>query len=88
MIRQTLVTVAVVSGLVLAAAAPALAAQPYPVNFHTFDLSSGTPSGLTSAGGSLSLAASGLSSFAYTDPYANVNADGVDGSGVYQTGTW
>jgi hypothetical protein len=88
MIRQTVVTVAAVCGLVLASAAPARAAQPYPVNFHTFDLSSGTTSGLTSSGGSLSLAGSGLSSFAYTDPYANANGDGADGSGIYQTGTW
>ena len=88
MIRQTLVTVAAACGLLLASAAPAFAAQPYPVHFHTFDLSSGTTSGLTSSGGSLSLDGSSLSSFTYTDPYANANGDGVDGSGIYQTGTW
>jgi hypothetical protein len=88
MIRQTLVTVAAACGLVLASAAPALAAQSYPINFHTFDLSSGTTSGLNSSGGSLTLAAGGLGSFAYTDPFANANGDNVDGSGIYRTGTW
>src|SRR6478672_8473589 len=88
MIRQTLVTIAAACALVLASAAPALAAQSYPINFHTFDLSSETTSGLSSSGGSLTLAAGGLSSLAYTDPYANANGDGVDGSGIYQTGTW
>jgi Peptidase_C39 like family len=88
MIRKTLVIVAAACGLTLATAATALAAQPYPLNFHTFDLSSGTTSGLTASAGSLSLAGGGLGSLAYTDPYANVNGDGVDGSGLYQTGTW
>jgi hypothetical protein len=88
MIRKTLVTVAAACGLTLATAATALAAQPYPLSFHTFDLSSGTTSGLTVSAGSLRLAAGGLGSLAYTDPFANVNDDGVDGSGSYQTGTW
>jgi len=88
MLRQLLFTVAAACALSLAAASTALAAQPYPVNFHTFDLSTGTASGLTLAGGSLTLAAGGLGSLTYVDPSAGNNADGVDGSGVYQTGTW
>src|SRR6478752_531017 len=88
MIRQTLVTIAAACGLLLASAAPALAAQPYPINFHTFDLSSGTTSGLSYSGGSLGLASSGLGSLAYVDPSANNAGDGVDGSGTYQYGTW
>jgi len=87
MIRQLLVTTAAACGL-LAAAGPAFAAQPYPLNFHTFDLSAGTVSGLTYSGGSLKLARNGLGSLTYVDPSANNAGDGVDGSGVYQYGTW
>ena len=88
MIRHLLLTVAAASAVWLGAAASALAAQPYPVNFHTFDLSTGTTSGLTFSGGALTLASGGLGSFVYTDPSANNNSDGVDGSGVYQSGAW
>src|SRR5436309_8707661 len=88
MIRQSLVTVAAACAFCLATAASALAAQPYPVNFHTFDLSTGTTGGLTFSAGSLQLARSGLGSLTYVDPSANNNADGVDGSGLYQTGSW
>ena len=88
MIRQTLVTAAAACTFVLVSAAPALAVQPYPLNFQTFNLGSGTTSGLTYSGGSLTLASSDLGAFTYTDPYANANGDGVDGSGVYQSGTW
>src|SRR3954454_20217674 len=88
MLRQLLFTVAAACALWLAAASTALAAQPYPVNFHTFDLSTGATSGLTLAGGSLSLAAGGLGSLTYVDPSAGNNGDGVDGSGIYQSGTW
>jgi hypothetical protein len=88
MIRHAFVTVAAAWGLLLASAAPALAAQPYPVNFHTFDLGSGTASGVTYSGGALKLASRNLGSQAYTDPYANFAGDGVDGSGTYQYGTW
>ena len=40
---------AVAAGFVSALlfAAPALAAQPFPLNYKTFDLSGGTPSGVT-----------------------------------------
>ena len=87
MLGRGLITFAAAAFLLLAAG-PAGAAQPYPVDFHTFDLASGTTSGLTLSGGSLKLARSGLGSLAYTDPYANANGDGVDGSGAYQSGTW
>jgi hypothetical protein len=88
MIRHVLVSAAAAVAFLVAAAAPAGAAQPYPVSFHTFDLSLGTTSGLTYANGSLALAASGLGTFDYSDPYANAAGDGVDGSGTYQFGTW
>ncbi len=90
MIRHTLVTVASAAGLALSAVAPALAAQPYPVNFKTFSLAAAdaTRSGTVLSGGSLTLDSSGLGSFAYTDPYANYNGDGVAGSGEYVSGTW
>ena len=61
MIRQLLVTLAAACGL-LAVSGPAFAAQPYPLNFHTFDLSSGSVSGLTYDGGSLTLAGNGVGS--------------------------
>jgi hypothetical protein len=91
MIRHVLVIVAAAGALALAAAAPALAAQPYPVNFKTFALGAAdsSRSGTVLSGGSLALASSGLSGpYAYTDPYANYNSDGVDGSGAYSYGTW
>jgi len=88
MIRRALATVAAASALLLTAAAHAFAAQPYPVNFHTFDLSAGATNGLVYNNGSLTLATRGLESFAYTDPFANINSDDVDGSGLYESGTW
>ena len=88
MIRHAFVTVAAAWGLLLASAAPALAAQPYPVNFHTFDLASGTTSGVAYSGGALRLASKGLQTLGYTDPFVNFAGDGVDGSGTYQYGTW
>ena len=66
----------------------ALAAQPYPVDFHTFDLAGGTTSGLTRSGGSLTLASTGLDTVEYADPFARINGDGVDGSGTYRSGEW
>ena len=39
MIRHALLTVLAAAGLALAASAPAFAAQPYPLNYKTFDLS-------------------------------------------------
>src|SRR3954467_8267469 len=88
MIRHLLVSAAAAAALLAVAAAPASAAQPYPVSFPAFDLSAGTTSGLTYANGALTLTAKGLGSFSYTDPFANVNGDGVDGSASYQPGTW
>jgi Peptidase_C39 like family len=72
----------------LAGVSSASAAQPYPIDFQTYDLSGGTTSGLTYAKGALTLASKRLSSAPYVDPFANINADGVDGSGMYQLGTW
>ena len=77
--------------LALAAAAPALGAQPYPLNFKTFSLAAAdsSRSGTIISDGSLTLASSGLSGpFAYTDPFANYSSDRVDGSGEYSYGTW
>jgi hypothetical protein len=89
MIKRALLTVVAASGLALAASAPALAAQPYPVNFENFPLGSyASLSGTTVSGGTVTLASSGLGSFAYTDPFANYSGDGADGSGAYQSGTW
>ena len=88
MLRHLALIVAAAFTVWLAGAASALAAQPYPVNFHTFDLGTGATSGLTLTGGSLGLASSGLGSFTYVDPSANNAGDGVDGSGIYQSGTW
>ena len=72
----------------LAAVSAASAAQPYPIDFQTYDLSGGATSGLTYAKGALTLASKGLSSAPYADPFANINGDRVDGSGTYQLGTW
>jgi hypothetical protein len=89
MIKRTLLTVVAAAGLALAASAPAFAAQPYPVNFKNFPLGSyESLSGTTVSGGTVTLASSGLGSFAYNDPFANYSGDGADGSGAYQSGTW
>jgi hypothetical protein len=74
----------------LMTAGSAAAAQPYPIDFHTFDLSGGTTSGLVDAGGALTLASTQLQTFAYTDPFVGPGVDGttVDGSGTYRFGTW
>jgi hypothetical protein len=72
----------------LAGVSTASAAQPYPIDFQTYDLSTGATNGLTYAKGALTLASRGLSTAPYTDPFANINGDGVDGSGTYQYGTW
>jgi peptidase C39-like protein len=71
-------------------ASPASAVQPYPLNYNNVDFSSGALSGLVNSGGTLSLAASGLGSFAYSDPFSSVTVLGahVDGSGTYVSGTW
>ena len=88
MIKRTLVLIAAATSLALGAAASALAAQPYPVNFQTFDLGKGARAGVVYSNGALTLASSGLVSAPYVDPYADANGDGVDGSGTYVSGTW
>src|SRR5690348_5487063 len=88
MIRRTLVLAAAATGLALGVAASALAAQSYPANFQTFDLSKGARAGVVYSKGALTLAGTGLASAPYVDPYANANGDGVDGSGAYVSGTW
>jgi hypothetical protein len=84
--------VAVAAGFVSALlfATPAMAAQPFPLNYKTFDLSGGTRSGVSYSKGSLTLASRDLGSFAYTDPFSSIAVLGqhVDGSGTYQSGTW
>jgi hypothetical protein len=91
MIRRALITVAAAAALALVGTAPALASQPYPLNFKTFALNASDAdlSGTVFSDGSLTLASSGLSGpFAYTDPFTNYSGDGVDGSGNYEYGTW
>jgi hypothetical protein len=93
MIRHALITVAAAATLALAAASPALASQPYPLNFKNFPLDApgATLDGTVLNGGNLTLASTDLQPFSYTDPYANV-AESVfgpaDGSGDYLSGTW
>src|SRR5919201_2514433 len=77
-------TFVLVAAFVLAAAtaAPALAAQPYPVSFHQFDL--GDPestSGGVASSGAVTLATSGLDSGTYGDAYGN-------GPLPYLSGRW
>jgi hypothetical protein len=91
MARQALVTVAAAAALSLTAAAPALAARPYPLNFKTFSLAaSDSPrSGTVLSGGALTLASGGLGGpFTYVDTFADYYGDGADGSGAYDYGTW
>jgi hypothetical protein len=91
MIRRVLITVVAAAALALVGTAPALASQPYPLNYKTFALNASDAelSGTVFSDGSLTLASSGLSGpFAYTDPFTNYTGDGVDGSGDYQYGTW
>src|SRR5213083_2442765 len=90
MTRRLLVIVAA-AAFGLAGAAPALASQPYHVNFKNFPLedSDSTRDGTVLYNGtSLRLASSGLGSMTYSDPFANYAGDGADGSGAYQYGTW
>jgi hypothetical protein len=91
MIRRALIIVVAAAALALVGTAPALASQPYPLNFKTFALNASDAelSGTVFSDGSLRLASSGLSGpFAYTDPFTNYSGDGVDGSGNYEYGTW
>jgi hypothetical protein len=91
MTRHLVLTLAAAAALALAAAAPADAAQPFPVNFHTFSFGAADAArdGTVLSGGSLSLASSGLGVLrGYSDPHANYNNDGADGSGDYAYGRW
>lgn len=91
MIRHALIALTAAACLALAATAPALAAQPYPVNFKNFPLGAAdaTRSGTVLSGGSLTLAPSGLSGpYSYVDPFADYYGDGANGSGDYSYGTW
>jgi Peptidase_C39 like family len=89
-VTRVLVIAAAAVGLAFMSATPALAAQPYPLNYKTFSLGAtdSALSGTTFGHGALTLTSRGLSTFAYTDPFANFNGDGVYGSGSYQYGTW
>src|SRR5437763_228151 len=89
--RKFLVAFLLAGCLVLAGGSPALAKQPYPLNYHSFDLSGGTTNGVAHAGGGLSISSSPAGTFTYTDPYAGfdpIQQTVVDGSGVYDYGTW
>jgi Peptidase_C39 like family len=88
--RLGVLAVAAVFASALLFAGSALAAQPFPLNYKTFDLSGGTKSGVSFSGGALTLAKQGLGSFPYTDPFSAVTVLGqhVDGSGAYDSGTW
>jgi hypothetical protein len=87
--KRTVLASAAAAVAALAVASSASASQPYPIDFHTFDLGGGTTSGLSYAKGALTLTNSRtLAAASYSDPFANANGDGVDGSGTYQYGTW
>src|SRR5215210_7506527 len=89
MIKPALITVCAAAALALVGSGPALAAQPYPVNFKNFSLESyASLSGTSVSGGAVSLARTRLGSFSYTDPFANYSGDGADGSGAYVSGSW
>ena len=89
--RKFFVAAIALGALALAGASPALAKQPYPLNFHTFDLSAGTANGLTYANGGLSISAAPAGTYSYADPFAGydpIQQKVVDGSGTYDYGTW
>jgi hypothetical protein len=92
MMRKLLVTVVAGAAFALVGTAPALASQPYPLNYKTFafNAADSTRSGTILTGNnSLTLASGGLSGpFAYSDPFSNYSGDGADGSGNYVYGTW
>src|SRR6266480_3442860 len=90
MVRRIPLVAGVAAGLLLGTAGPALASQPYHINFNNVSFSSGALSGLDNTNGTLTLSSGQLPTFAYTDPYASVPVLGahVDGSGNYSYGTW
>ena len=76
----------------LLGAAPALAAQPYPLNFKTFALNAADSSSTRhtfSSGGCAHGSLRGRRSTRRTPTRSpNYSGDGVDGSGPYVSGTW
>jgi len=91
MIKRSLLLVCAAAVLGLIGTAPALAAQPYPLNFKTFAFNAADSSRsgtVLTSDGSLQLGSAGLGSLSYTDPFMNYSGDGVDGSGQYVSGTW
>ena len=66
MTRRAFALFLILTAGVLSASAPALAAQPYPVNFKTFSLAAADSvrDGTVLSGGALTLASTGLASFA------------------------
>jgi hypothetical protein len=91
MTRRLLLLVCAAAVLGLVGTAPALAAQPYPLNFKTFaftDSESSRSGTVLTSDGSLQLGSADLGSLVYADPFVNYSNDGVDGSGQYISGTW
>jgi hypothetical protein len=91
MIKRSLLIVCAVAVLGLIGTAPALAAQPYPLNYKTFALnvpSDPSSSGTVFSGGSLRLGTTGLGSLDYADLHFDYSNDGVNGSGTYTSGAW
>jgi hypothetical protein len=93
MIKLALTTIAAAAFLAIAGTAPAFAAQPYQLNFKTFDLSAAPAAsddgGTVYTGGALTLASSNLGGpWFYTDPFENYSNDNVYGSGNYVYGQW
>jgi hypothetical protein len=89
--RKFVLALLVAGGVAIVGVPTALAKQPFPLNYHTFDLSSGTASGLSYAGGGLTISSTPAGTFGYTDPFAGydpINQNVVDGSGAYDYGTW
>jgi len=88
MIKRGLITVIAAAAFGLVGTAPAMAAQPYPLNFKTFALSSSSSTGTILSNGSLTLGGTLSGPYAYADPFTNYSGDGVDGTGAYEYGTW
>ena len=90
MIRRVFLIAGLSAGLALGGAGPAMAVQPYLVNFNNVNFGNGTLDGLTNTNGTLRLASGQLPTFSYVDPHAAVRVLGepVNGSGTYVYGTW
>ena len=90
MVRRVLVVFGLAFAVALASAAPALATQPYMLNYNKVNFSGGTLDGLDNTNGTLTLGSGQHPTFEYLDPHAAVPVLGqpVDGSGMYVYGTW